>query len=488
MSGLPTAIFILAPMNDKTVGKIVELIQSAETSKSPVFVFVQGCTVNPNRCLQQTGNLGVTAFNAAGSDDPNYLPELIEKFPKVKFFIFPTQTAKAEEVVRAFNTEWVEKLVPRGTGSLLTQTRLAVCPWQQRASTVVENMRFDELLAHNFGANLAPNKDPPFDHLLVYLAIVYLTTGEWPYGIVALDGKAYTQEGVVPLPQVELVTAGGNCKVVAWDPALPLDDLTGTEGAIVKLMSTYCGALFSSMCGDPPKVEVKWFRRLVFAQDPYDMDNELSAWLLFYMARATHGVTILSVTRPVPNRGTMQKVRKAVEAAAGKTPPAFALAHPAPEGVSHQQNALSLHAQGVEVAGGRQPLPSVPAVTRESYTACLGEDDLTIPSFDEYSKAHHDWLATEQEARDVAAWWAMLAVHCPSEQKVTVINCGSTKFHPLGALVHSMVRNWPREEDAEFYPLWLRELMRGVQECREVGPDGLETYTVTGSGAVMPLC
>ena len=67
MSGLPTAIFILAPMNDKTVGKIVELIQSAETSKSPVFIFVQGCTVNPNRCLQQTGNLGVTAFNAAGS-------------------------------------------------------------------------------------------------------------------------------------------------------------------------------------------------------------------------------------------------------------------------------------------------------------------------------------------------------------------------------------------------------------------------------------
>lgn len=509
--------FILAPMSDDSVRKIRDQILGSLAKKQRVFVFSQAFTVNAHPGIDQTSNLGVGAFNQVGSDDPNAIVKLIEEFSPlgVLFINAPSQLSKAKEVVAAVRLEW-EKLqveVNSGKARMVPEASIAINSWLIRSNPKVTDMPFGELMSHCLQSDLGTANDPLFDPFLVWAAITFLRTGEWPNGIVATSATASVKTmGSTKLPHVELGGEVPNCQVLSWDPNV--EEPEAIKKAIEQTIKQFCMELFVCLCGRPSEFKLL-LGMFVFFQDIHDMDNIMA--YLVATAKVRAGLfMIMSGTRPVSNREMVKKVLAAVRtaqaaqvalaAANGQpspaTPPAaFALAAtqgdlPTPMSESKkmtpQDIAHALKDQGVPTAEGTQSVPAVPASTEASFNRLLGGSGVT---FEDLRNGAYDRDETLEEAYDVWRWWKIVVGLNPElkGQQVQVVCCEPTRYHALGCLMHTLVRMFPRAADRDSYPPKLRELMGWADGLPKVSFDGCDSCSVEGGsqcpgvGDVHPL-
>ena len=485
------AFFILAPVSEDAYNRLDSGIQEKIDSGRKVFVFSQAFTLNVHQGLKSTTNLAVFGFNNAGSFRPTALVRLTQKFAPlgVTFIHAPTQLPKTEKALDAFNEQWMEGLMPKVNSDevdLLPAARVAIVSWQQRGDAKVEGMSFNELVGHCHTAKLGPNKDPPFDPLLVWLAINFLRTGKWPCGIAANRAITFVQTvSGIEIPQVQLVDDGKpqDCLVLSWDPKVKG---AAIESAIQQVMKSFSKDLFDCLSGKPLKGDkLSADCELVFEQDIYDQDNVMSFLLLVFMTLGD--LVVLSVGRSVPDKEMVLTVRAACAAQARS--PAFALAASGAEDLQEDPKsespmtppeiALALCARGVPVAGGRQPVPGVPAITKRSFQAVVDE---SVMSFKEFCEKQHSPKQTKLEAEDVARYWAMVAATTDElkGRSVTVVDCGAPTHLPLGCMIHTLVQMFPCKADFDNYPDDLRKLMEHAEACGTVGPDGRVTYVLEG--------
>jgi hypothetical protein len=484
-------IFVLSPLNDGAVQKIMSSINQSTTKGKQVEVYIQAFTKKDGIGAFTAPNLTPMNFNQYSSDNPLALVEIINSFKSeqsyenVHFYIFPTQTTKNA----TFNTACTTALrnLVLNTNELRAiddWMKAAIIAWgikeaknADKTTDIVESLKFTDLKGDV--STYLPNWTPQavFDPFCVYWAVDKQLSGrsKWPVKAHPTEVTVETVNGM-KIPEFDITLPKehkSNCSYVIWDQAAleakkaALTQILGnTEATDNQIQAAradlkkvedemniqvaldaadYIGELWESFKQRPRcerKAAKRRVRNMLIVQDYYDYDNKMSVWYLLYMFEVIGELELLSITRPVANRKVMSKMRK--------NGGAFAYAGSAPT--------------PVQAASPDDKWPAAPVITEENFNkhvAAMRKKGVYDgpESFKDY-KAAIDPLSTEalaassKEAEEIANTWAQWLDHFYATRtdlkpkgRYTCTNGGHTNRHGLNPVMHTLMEDWFKEPE-----------------------------------------
>lgn len=483
-------IFILSPLNDGAVQKIIDSINRSLREGKNVEVYIQAFTKKDGIGAFAAPNLTPMNFNQYSSDNPLALVEIINGFKgaeNVHFYIFPTQTTKNATFNTACTTA-LRNLVldKRELDAIDGWMKAAIVAWgikeaknADKTADIVESLTFADLMKDDVSTYLPKwNPQPVFDPFCVHWAVDKQLSGrsKWPVKAHPTEVTVEIVDGMT-IPEFDITLPKehkSNCSYVIWDQAA----LEAKKAEVTKTLANkdstveqkqaaqadlkkvddemniqvaldaadYIGALWESFKQKPrcePKAAKRKVRNMLILQDYYDYDNKMSVWYLLYMFEVIGDLELLSITRPVADRDVMIKMRKnggafayATGSAGNKPPTPFA------------------------AATREDKWPAAPVITKENFdlhvAKILGYDG---PNFEQYKDAINTQsekarTASEKEAREIRNTWNQwlhrFYENRPNETKPRQFfasNGGYTNRHGLNPVMHTLMEDWFKEPE-----------------------------------------